>query len=122
MFNRYTHKPRGQRRQRNGINKTEQEYSDILEARKRAGEIAWFSYEGIKFRLADRTWYNVDFLILNSDGSVECHEVKAGKKDGTALIEEDANVKVKVAAEMFPFPFFLCIKLPRGAGWKIDPV
>lgn len=122
MFNRFAKRPRGQRKPRTGINKTEQEYSDLLETRKRAGEIEWYQYEAIKFRLADRTWYNVDFLVMLADGSMECHEVKAAKADGTVLAEDDAMVKLKVAAEQFPFPFFLCRKLARGGGWRIDAV
>lgn len=39
------------------MNKTESAYCQHLEQRKRAGEIAWYRFEGIKLRLADNTFY-----------------------------------------------------------------
>lgn len=42
------------------MNKTESAYCQHLEQRKRAGEIAWYRFEGIKLRLADNTFYTPD--------------------------------------------------------------
>ncbi|HHU8883863.1 TPA: DUF1064 domain-containing protein, partial [Escherichia coli] len=39
------------------MNKTESAYCQHLELRKRAGEIVWYRFEGIKLRLADNTFY-----------------------------------------------------------------
>ena len=43
------------------MNKTESAYCQHLELRKRAGEIAWYRFEGIKLRLANNTFYTPDF-------------------------------------------------------------
>ena len=74
------------------MNKTESEYCQLLELRKRAGEIDWYRFEGIKLRLADNTFYTPDFAVMLSTGEMEMHEVKGFWTD-------DARVKIKVAAE-----------------------
>jgi hypothetical protein len=51
----------------------------------------------VKLRLADRTFYTPDFQVVNdATGEIELHEVKGG------WIEDDAMVKFKTAAAMFP--------------------
>ncbi|WP_103729003.1 DUF1064 domain-containing protein [Novosphingobium sp. HII-3] len=79
-------------------NKTEQEYENFLVRRQMAGEIAWFKFEGLKLRLADNTFYTPDFAVMLSSGEIECHEVKGFWTD-------DARVKIKVAADLYPFCF-----------------
>lgn len=83
-----------------GMNKTEAEYAGILEMKKRAGVILWYCYEGIKLKLADNTSYTPDFIVMTQDMELECHEVKGFMRD-------DAAVKLKVAASLFPFRFIL---------------
>jgi hypothetical protein len=80
------------------MNRTESAYGAILEARKAAGEVAWYRFEGLKLRLADNTFYTPDFAVMLSDGTLEVHEVKGHW-------QEDAKVKIKVAASMYPFRF-----------------
>jgi len=80
------------------MNQTEKKYSDRLELLKRAGEIIWYSFEPANLRLADRCFYKVDFMVMNKDFQMEVHEVKGFWTD-------DALVKIKVAAELFPFRF-----------------
>ena len=58
------------------MNDTEAAYAQTLELRKRAGEIAWYKFEGLKFRLADKTFYTPDFAVMKTNGLMECHEVK----------------------------------------------
>lgn len=82
------------------MNKTEARYAQYLEARRAAGEVAWYAYEAFKLRLAERTFYTPDFAVLLASGRLECHEVKGGHW------EDDARVKIKVAARLFPFRFF----------------
>lgn len=91
------------------MNRTEQAYNDHLELLKHAGEIVWFKFEGMKFRLADKTFYTPDFSVLFSDGRLEIHEVKGFWTD-------DARVKIKVAASMYPFQF-IAIKKTK-TGWE----
>lgn len=89
------------------MNKTEAAYANELELRKRVGEIQWYSFEGIKLRLADNTFYSPDFFLMRADGTLECKEVKG-------FWQDDARVKIKVAASMFPFRFTAVKKSKQG--------
>jgi hypothetical protein len=97
------------------MNKSEAEYATILEAQKNAGFIKWYRFEGIKLRLADNTFYTPDFVLMNDSNIIECHEVKGFWRD-------DAKVKIKIAAEMYPFKFLAVLKQAkkRGGGWKSE--
>lgn len=94
------------------MNATEASYASHLEWRKRQGEVLWYAFEAIKLRLADKTTLTVDFFVLLADLSLEAHEVKGGHW------EDDARVKVKVAAELFPFRFIAAQK--TAGGWKME--
>jgi len=94
------------------MNKTEAEYAGLLDLRKKAGDIAWWAFEPFKIRLADRTFYDVDFGVMLSDGRLEVHEVKGG------FITDDGRVKLKVAAEHFPAQFYLCQKVKKA--WHVE--
>ena len=103
------------------MNRTEAAYSEILEARRLAGEITGWMFESLRFRLADNTHFCPDFVVQMIDGTFEVHEVKACRSSGGFLIEDDASVKIKVAAEMYPWlGWQLCGQLPKkaGGGWK----
>jgi hypothetical protein len=65
------------------------------------GEIQAYRFEPIKLRLADRTFYTPDFMVIRDD-QIEFHEVKG-------FWEDDARVKIKVAAEMFPEFLFVAV-------------
>lgn len=97
------------------MNKTEAAYASHLEHRKVAGEVAWYKFEGVKLRLADNTFYSPDFAVMLADGAMECHEVKG-------FWQDDARVKIKVAADLYPFRF-IAIKAQTkkaGGGWAIE--
>ena len=103
------------------MNKTEAAYAEVLSERILLGEIAGYQYEPLKLRLADNTFYTPDFMVQTSGGEIEFHEVKACMSSGKMLCEDDAKVKIKVAAEAFPmFGFVMAGKLPKkaGGGWK----
>lgn len=97
------------------MNSTEAEYAKSLEARHRAGEIVWHRFEGLKLRLADNTFYTPDFAVMLASGEIECHEVKGFWTD-------DARVKIKVAADMYPFAFVAVKKQSKksGGGWEVE--
>lgn len=80
------------------MNKTEAAYGKLLELQKQIGEILWFEFEPMNLRLADKCFYKVDWLVLTKDLQLEVHEVKGYWTD-------DALVKIKMAAEKFPFRF-----------------
>lgn len=95
------------------MNKTEAEYDDYLEGDERSDLILWRKFEGIKLRLADNTFYTPDFAVMRADGVIELHEVKGFWTD-------DARVKIKVAASLYPFVFIAVTKRAKkdGGGWK----
>lgn len=93
------------------MNQSEARYAQYLELLRRAGEILWWKFEGIKLRLADNTFYTPDFNVMLKDGFLEMHEFKG-------YWEEDARVKIKVAAELYPFKF-IAVK-STGKTWKVE--
>lgn len=95
------------------MNKTESAYESLLEQRKNAGEVAWFKFEGLKFRLADNTFYTPDFAVMLSDGRLQAHEVKGHWQD-------DARAKIKIAADMYPIEFIAVKPKAKkdGGGWE----
>jgi len=99
------------------MNKTEAAYEKELNIQLKAGEILWYKFEAIKLRLADKTFYNVDFFVMNKNCELEAREIKG-------FMMEDANVKIKVAASMYPFRFYIIrVKAKKdGGGWDIKEV
>lgn len=97
------------------MNKTEAAYAQALQIRKHAGEIVWYRFEGIKFRLADNTFYTPDFAVMLADGAMECHEVKG-------FWQDDARAKIKIAADQYPFRFVAVTAKPKkaGGGWAME--
>ena len=95
------------------MNKGEAQYAAFLEREKAAGRVLWWKFEGLKLRLADNTFYTPDFAVLGADLVMECHEVKG-------FWMEDARVKIKVAADLYPFRFkaIKTLRKKAGGGWK----
>jgi hypothetical protein len=91
------------------MNATEAEYARVLEADKAAGLVAWYRFEGVKLRLADNTFYTPDFAVMLATGEMQMHEVKGHWQD-------DARVKIKIAAEMYPFRFYALKKRAKKDG------
>lgn len=95
------------------MNKTEQAYESLLKLRQQAGEVLWYKFEGLKFRLADNTFYTPDFVVMLASGQMEAHEVKG-------FWQDDARAKIKIAADMYPFRFIAVMPKTKkdGGGWK----
>lgn len=102
------------------LNKTEAAYREHLEALKHAGSILWYRFEGIKLRLADNTFLTVDFSVLAADGHLEMHDVKGGR----GVFMDDAKVKMKVAADSYPFVFKVAFPRTKkaGGGWDVEVI
>ena len=96
-------------------NKLEASYEQHLELRKQAGEILWYKFEGMTFKLAKDTRYTPDFSVLLENGEMEIHEVKGTFRD-------DAKVKIKVASELYPFRFVAVYALSKkeGGGFRYE--
>ena len=95
------------------MNRLEQSYADYLELLKKAQLIVDWRYEVMKLRLAHKTFYTPDFLVIRKD-CMEFHETKGFMRD-------DAAVKLKVAAQTFPWFRFLLVK-KEGPGWNISEI
>lgn len=98
------------------MNKTEAAYeASVLEPGIMSGEIAWYRFEGVKLRLADNTFYTPDFAVMLTSGLLQMREVKGFWTD-------DARVKIKVAAEQYPFEFLAVRARPKGqgGGWAVE--
>jgi hypothetical protein len=76
----------------------EKKFSDLLTVRVRSGDIEAFFYEPFRFRLAKNTYYTVDFVILHTDRTIECVEVKGHHKN-----IRESRAKWKIAAAKYPF-------------------
>ena len=95
-------------------NKTEQAFGLRLLSQKQRGEILWYAYEPFKLRLAKTTFYTPDFAAVWEDGAILIYEVKGFWRD-------DARVKIKVAARLFPFfQFFAVTK--DNALWTFEEI
>lgn len=92
------------------LNKTEARYLAYL----RALRMPWIGIQAITLKLADDTRYTPDFIIINANGELEAHEVKG-------FFRDDAKVKIKVAARMYPFLRFLLVRADRKS-WDITPI
>jgi hypothetical protein len=96
------------------MNGLEKRYAAHLGLRKLTGEIADWRFEAIKLRLAPKTYYSPDFAVVTTSGRIELHETKGHWED-------DARVKVKVAAAMFPWFDFVGVQMEkRNKTWQFE--
>lgn len=97
------------------MNKTEAAYDAHLWLKRHAGTVLWHKFEAIKLRLADNTFYTCDFAVLPDTGVLEMHEVKG-------FWQDDAKVKIKVAASIYPFVFkaVKAVAKKHGGGWELE--
>lgn len=99
------------------MNGTEKAYSMRLEAMRQRGEILGWLFHPLRVRLADSTFYEVDFLVLQADMRIAIHEVKGGHTT------DKGQIKIKLCAEVLPwFVFYKATKQPerRGGGWVLE--
>ena len=97
--------------QMNGVEQRHLE--EIIQPAVAAGEILWWEFEQIRFRLADRTWYKPDFVLQLRNGRMLIHEVKGQHW------EDDARVKIKVCAEKFK-KWTVRAWQWTGTEWKVE--
>lgn len=99
------------RPKRGRMNKTEAAYAEHLYALQLGDRVESWRFESVTLRLADATRYTPDFLVELVDGALELHEVKGFWRD-------DARVKFKVAAELFPMFQFVAVKR-KNRQWDL---
>lgn len=107
------------------MNKTETRFAQWLEIQKRCGEIEWWEFQPMTFRIADDCRYTPDFVVCDFNGRLKCIDIKGSKRkksDGstTYWCEEDAKIKIKVAAKKFPFfDWSIYHPLPNGEWQEV---
>lgn len=96
------------------MNKTEAAYDAHLWS-VRGSVVVWHAFEAITLKLANNTRYTPDFVVQRTSGAIELHEVKGFWRD-------DARVKIKVAASLFPFRFIAVTARSKknGGGWDVE--
>ena len=101
------------------MNRTEEAYRALLESQRASGYIVAYWFNPIALRLAKGCYYHPDFMVLRPGGLIELHEVKGSP----AIFQDDAKVKCKTAAEMYPFPLFVCYPRRKkdGGGFDVIP-
>ena len=120
---------RGRVRKRKGeMNEQEELFAGKLRREQMEGIVAWWGFEAVTLRLADRTTWTPDFAMLYRDGSLWLVDVKGAKKTKAGnylpFIEQHTKVKSKVAAEQFPITIAVAYRLPKKCGgeWVIEEV
>ena len=107
------------------MNRTEQAYSQLLEARKRDGEILLFEFEPVSLVVSRppasiAVRWTPDFLVLNADMTIDLIDVKGTQDD-----QQAQRAKIKGAAERYwYFRFVVARKLPakKGGGWQHEEI
>lgn len=98
------------------MNKTEAAFSQWLEAEKLAGHVLDWKFHPMNVRLANNTYYEVDFLALGADMGLTIYETKGG------YTSDKGQIKIKLCAEVLPY--FRMVKAEKltakaGGGWKM---
>jgi len=105
---------------RAGMNRGEAAFANELDARLRRGEILRWDFEPENLRLADRCFLKMDFRVILADGTVVFVDTK-GRKGDTWWAEEDARIKLRVAARLHPYPIFVAWP-KKGGGWNEERI
>jgi hypothetical protein len=100
--------------------KTEARYAQYLYLLVSEHQILGWEYETVTLKLATDLRYTPDFLVRELDGSVSFHEVKGARK-AFAERERLGRAKVKVAAALFPWRFWL-VWPERNGEWALEVV
>ena len=111
---------RGRRRVPGEKNATERARALVLEAQLQAGELLWYGFEAVSFRLGRGSRYEPDFVVVLADGLVVIEEVK-----GTAgwRLDSESRTKWIAAAEKNPWALFRVAVRRRkkdGGGWDVE--
>jgi hypothetical protein len=96
------------------MNGLELEYYNTLELRRLAGEFTHIYFEQVTLKLAPDLRYTPDFAVYDAMGLLSFHETKG-------FFADDAKVKIKMAATIFPMHTFYLARKVRGA-WQVEEV
>lgn len=104
------------------MNRREGAYEKHLELLKAAGEVRCWWFEAVTLKCGPDLRYTPDFLVMHADDTLSCDEVKATAKDGEKFrAEEDAMIKIRAAAQQFPFRFRIVWE-SKTRGWQAKEI
>lgn len=91
------------------MNKLETRFvNEVIKPAMSMGSITDYKFEPLKLKLARATFYTPDFAVVRTnDGAIFLYEVKGHWED-------DARVKWKTAAELFPWFVFVAVQRIKG--------
>lgn len=92
------------------LNRTERAYLAHL----RSLGLPWLGIQNITLKLATDTRLTPDFCYVSAAGTMVFVDVKGFQR-------EDALIKMKVAARLFPWAVFLIVK-KNGTSWDVTEV
>lgn len=98
-------------------NKTEAAFGLRLASMLQAGEIFWYRFQPLRLRIGrggrhKDAYYKPDFAALTPNGQLVIYEVKG-------FWREAARVRIRVAAEVFPFFKFIAATKTKD-GWDYE--
>jgi hypothetical protein len=98
-----------------GMNKTEWDFKATCQAAWLKGQILSHYRPENPFRLAGNTVYSPDRIVKELDERISVIEIKGHMRD-------DAAVKLKVAAHMYPQYRWLLVKRGPQGSWRVQEV
>ena len=87
---------------------------------KYAGDVTSWRWRPLDLILTDdcKRWYEVDFMVVTQVG-IELHDVKGRAKNGGPYCEEDAKLKMAIAADRFRmFGFYVVWPGEVSSNWE----
>ena len=94
------------------MNKLERACSLELASMQASGVATRWRFGQVKLRLADNTWYTVDFQVWLADGRIIMLETKG-------FLRDDASVKFKVAREQYPEYLWIMVRRKKGMWQRV---
>jgi hypothetical protein len=94
------------------LNKLETRFAEML--RESPLVSRWYP-QAVKLRLAGTTSYTPDFFVILRDGRQAMVETKG-------WLREDAAIKIKVAADMYPCWDWYLVYAGNGHAWRVREV
>jgi hypothetical protein len=103
-----------------GMNKTEARFLDHLNQQA----FRYIEFEGLTFRLANGSVFTPDFICWDEATMRPfCYDVKGTWKGNKGHAEDDAKVKIKVAASKYPWVnFYLAWWDTKDLRWNLQHV
>lgn len=96
------------------MNALEQRFAtEYLEPLRLGGELQWWAFEPMNFRIGGTAFYRPDFIVVDGIGQVLAYETKGHWR-------EAARVRIKVAADLVPWMRFVAVTIDKRGQWEFE--